>query len=443
MRIINKLTGGSPVKKNMLAYLFGVGINLLNQIVLVPFYIIYWGNELYSDWIVISSLTAIFSMSDVGLNNVIQNRFSIKFSEGNVSECNALLSCNFFIVTVTFFFFIILSLIYLFYVNITDHMSIRVLNRSEAGWVFLLLLAKVFISMYSGIQNAIYRATHHADRAVYLDQFVFLIVVLITFFFVIAKLNLVFLCVFICIPYIVLVVIKHFDSKKYFKHHISLIHFDWALIRKLLLPSLSFMSFPVGNSIVLQGFTLIVNKFFGADEVVLYNTSRTLCNFIKTLLGTIQNSVWPEYSIAFGKRNLDRMRQLHKKCLLLSIGFSILIGSIILIGGPYVYDIWLHGNVPFSYPLMIGFIIALIIESTWISSSITVMATNNHSFLGVSYVTISSIVLLLAIVIVDHFDYLPVITIPLIILQILMMIIAINESLKLTKDTLVNLLSFR
>ena len=426
-----------------MANLFGVGINLLNQIVLVPFYIIYWGNELYSDWIVISSLTAIFSMSDVGLNNVIQNRFSIKYSEGDMEECNALLSCNYVIVTIIFALFLILAFLYLSISDFTEHIGIRVLNHREAGLVFVLLLAKVFISMYSGIQNAIYRATHHADRAIYLDQVTFFIVVLITFIFVITKMNIVFLCSAICLPYVLLVVFKHFDSRRYFDHHISLFHFDWPLVRKMLVPSLTFMSFPAGNTIILQGFTLVVNKFFGADEVVLFNTSRTMCNFIKTLLGTIQNSVWPEYSIAYGKKDYGRMRDLHKKSLHLSVGLSLLIGIFIMVFGPFIYDLWLHGEVPFNYPLMIGLVGALIIEGTWISSSVTVMATNRHNRLGLSYVITSSLGLAIAVLIMTSQNSLPLISLPLIFIQIIMMVIALRESLILTRDNLRNLLYFR
>lgn len=432
----------SPIKRNLIANLFGVGINLLNQIVLVPFYIIFWGNELYSDWIVISSLTAIFSMSDVGLNNVIQNRFSIKYAEGDEKECNSLLSCNFIIVTIIFAFFLLLAAIYLSVFDINGQMGICVLSRREAGWVFTLLLAKVFISMYSGIQNAIYRATHHADRSIYIDQITFLIVVLITFILVIAKVNMVYLCISICIPYVVLVVFKHFDSRKYFDHHISIFRFNWPLVKKMLLPSLTFMSFPAGNTIIIQGFTLVVNKFFGADEVVLYNTSRTLCNFIKTLLGTIQNSVWPEYSIAYGQKNYDRMRSLHKKSLHLSVGLSLLVGISIVLFGPFIYKLWLHSEVPFNYPLMIGFVIALIIEGAWISSSVTVMATNNHNRLGLSYVITTSLGLVLAIILMFYYKNLPLLTVPLIIIQVTMMVIAVRESLRLTQDKLKHLLHF-
>lgn len=94
-----KLSINSPLRKNFVANLFGIGVNLLNQIVLVPFYIIYWGKDLYSDWIVLSALTAFFCMSDMGLNSVIQNRFSIKYAQNKREECDSLLANNVVIVS--------------------------------------------------------------------------------------------------------------------------------------------------------------------------------------------------------------------------------------------------------------------------------------------------------------------------------------------------------
>ena len=67
----------STISKNLIANIFGVGIQLINQVILIPLYLIYWPIDLYSDWIVITALSAFFSMSDMGLNSVTQNQFSI------------------------------------------------------------------------------------------------------------------------------------------------------------------------------------------------------------------------------------------------------------------------------------------------------------------------------------------------------------------------------
>lgn len=432
--IFEKLKSQSPVRRNMMASLFGVGVNLLNQIVLVPFYIICWGNELYSDWIVISALMTIFSISDAGLNNVIQNRFAIEFSKGQKNECNDLLNANFAIISITLLFMLALSGAYLCFFDISDHMGLHVLSRWDAGIIFLLLLLKVFIAMYSGVLNSIYRANHHADKAIFYDQITFLIVVLITFGFVITKESMIGMCIAICIPYLLNIGFKLSDSKKHFDHKISLLKFNRPLVKSLLLPSLSFLSFPIGNTIVLQGFTLVVNKFFGADEVVLFNTTRTLCNFMKTLVGTVQNSVWPEYSIAYGKADFSRMRKLHRKTIRVSLFFTIAMGTALLIVGSTIYEIWTRGKVEYSFMLMLGFVIALIIESIWISSSVTVMATNNHTKLGISFVLSAALALGLATLILTLKAQLNLITLPLIFMQIAMACIALREGLQLTHD---------
>ncbi len=426
----------SPIRKNMLANIFGVGVQLLNQIILVPFYILFWGNELYSDWIVISALTTIFAISDVGLNNVIQNRFSIKLSEGNFKECNSLLTDNFLLVTATLFLTLLGCGIFIYIWDITKVMSLHLLSRSEANFVFIILIIKVFVGMFSGIENAIYRATHNASISVYIDQIGNLLVALITLLCIILKLPITLLSVSICIPQIAILIFKHFHSRKYFKYKLALSNADWTLFKSVLLPSLSFMAFPLGNTIVLQGYTLIVNSFFGADSVVLYNTTRTLCNFIKTLLGTLQSAVWPEYSIAYGREDFKLMKHLHRKILKITIATSSVAGIFLLLVGPLIFRIWTNASVPFSYSLMAVYVSVLFIESLWTSSSVTLMATNNHTRLGIYYVFSAAISILLAFVVSKCVDNcsLPLMSSTLFLMHLIIASYTIKAGFKLTRD---------
>lgn len=430
--------GNSPIRKNMTANLFGVGVQLLNQIVLVPFYILFWGNELYSDWIVISALTTIFAMSDVGLNNVIQNRFSIKLSEGEHKECNSLLTDNFLLVAITLLLTLLGCLVFVGFWDITKVMNLHLLTRTQANFVFIVLLVKVFIGMFSGIENAIYRATHNASISVYMDQIGNLVVALLTLGCILLKVPVVIMCVLICLPQAILLVVKHFHSKRYYNYKFSLFSADWPLFKSVLLPSLSFMAFPLGNTIVLQGYTLVVNSFFGADSVVLYNTTRTLCNFIKTLLGTLQGAVWPEYSIAYGKGDFSLMRHLHHKILKVTVLTSTCAGLGLLLFGSFIFKVWTHNAVEFSYTLMGVYVCALFVESLWTSSSVTLMATNNHTKLGIIYIVAASLAIALANGLLSLIDgcSLALMTTSLIFMHIIIASYAINAGFKLTKDKL-------
>lgn len=400
MNIIN-----SPIRKNVVANLFGIGVNLLNQIVIVPFYIIYWGNDLYSDWIVISALTAFFGMSDIGLNSVIQNRFSIKYSQGEVQECNSLLISNFTIVGIIGFTCIMIGIIYISFFDISRQMGLNILSRSEGNTIFIILLCQVFIQMFSSIENAIYRATHNASVAVYYDQTAKLIIVGITFLCLLLNVSIVVMCFLICLPNLLLIFIKHFNAYKYYHLKFSVNFVNWKLIKEILQPAIMFMSFPTANAIILQGFTLIINRFYNADAVVLYNTTRTMCNFIKSFLNTIFFSVWPEFSIAYGEKNKSKMKTLIHKAVFLSTGIATLICLGLLLFGPSVYKIWTQGQITFSYALMIAFLIELMCNMLWNIKSVALVSTNNHMQLGFFFILTSLFSLFAAMLLAQaHFS---------------------------------------
>ena len=430
----------SPIRKNLVAHGFGIVVQLVNQLVLVPFYILFWGNELYSDWLVLSAVTLIFSMSDIGLNNVIQNRFSIKLPKGNHKECDSLLTDNFLLVFITLMVTLVGSSFFVVFWDITNVMNLHVLTREQANYVFLILIIKVFIGMFSGIENAIYRATHNASISVYIDQIGNLIVAFLTFACILGKIPITIMCVLICLPQLALLIVKHFHSKKYYNYHFSLHSADWLIFKSVLIPSLSFMAFPLGNTIVLQGYTLVVNAFFGAYAVVLFNTTRTLCNFIKTLLGTLQNSVWPEYSIAYGKGDYDLLRYLHRKILKITIATSFFAGIGLFVLGPFIFRIWTHNAIVFNHDLMCVYIIVLFIESLWTSSSVTLMATNNNTKLGITYIFAASFAIAMAYTLnyTTPSCSLALTSGTLIIMHIIVACYTIQAGFKLTKDNLLN-----
>lgn len=430
----------SAIKKNIIANLFGVCVNLLNQIVLVPIYILHWGNNLYADWLVLTSITVIFSMSDVGLNTVIQNRFSISLSQNKSIECNSLLSTNVIIVSTIFLASLIFIGIFVSCVNLADSLNLHTINRTEANLIVFLIVIRVFITMYSQIENAVYRASHKSSRCVYLDQISILLCVVLTILCLYSHLSVASLCMILCLPPIFVLVIKYFDSRKLFIFKFSLKEVTWHLFTELLKPAIAFLSFPVGNALILQGYTFIVNKYYGADEVVSYNTTRTMCNFIITFLGTIQASVWPEYSIAYGKKEYPRMRSLHSKAMTTTFLGAFLLSVIILTAGPFIFHIWTKGKVAFDYWLMTVFLISIFFKMFWTSSGVTLMATNQHNTMGRVYLAGTLISFVMGYYFASIGTSVIVIAMTILIAHLSLDLYTIKASLSLTQDNLKSLI---
>lgn len=428
----------TPIKKNFVAYLLNVGVNLLNQIVLVHFYLAFWKIELYSDWIVLTAITVFFSMSDTSLNTVIQNRFSMSLSQNKYQECQSLIVCNVFLVTIIFLLSIFVSILYLNIFDITDNMNLIILNREDASSVFFILILGVFIRMYAAIENSIFRAFHKNNICVLIDTVTNLSIFVITLLCVMCGFSVVMLSVFVTIPSLVSIRIKHYYSKRYFEYSISYKNIDFGLLKDVFKASVSFMFFPLGYAVLIQGFTLVVNKYLGANSVVQFNTTRTMCNFLKTLTGTIQNSIWPEFSIAYGKKNYVYMHILLYKVVVYSLAIVLLVSLVLFLFGPLIYKLWLKGEVEFNYSLMLSFLIVLFFSVLWNTNGITLYSTNNHLMLSVYFLLLSILSLLVSIVLISQFKLLILSVYSMLIVDLSLSIYTVKYNCKFVNSKIIN-----
>jgi O-antigen/teichoic acid export membrane protein len=432
----------SPIKKNILASFTTIAVQLLNQIVLVPFYLTFWDVNLYSDWIVLMAIVSFFAMSDVGLNNVTINRFVIKYSEGNYNECKSLLINNFFLIFIVGVICIVTSLMYINFVDIVKVLGLHSLSRIDANYILIVLLLKIFVGLLSSVFGGIYNATQNTYKAILLTNLSILAEFFVIFVALLFQLPIVTLVSIYLLPKLLLFLYFLIDANKYFAFSFKLKYFDFKLLKEVMIPSVSFMSFPFAYTVIFQGFTLLVNKYFGANSVILFNTTRTMANFIKTLLSSVQNSVWPEYSIAFGKSDFNRMRILHRKTLVISTTISTFLCVFLLFFGDFIYEIWTHGKIQFDLNLMIAFLMIVFVQSFWTSSSITLMATNNHTKLGGLFLSLSLISLTVAYVLLQIFPNIILTTSCMLLIDLGIAVYAINRAVELTQDSVNELISY-
>ena len=89
---------------------------------------------------------------------------------------------------------------------------------------------------------------------------------------------------------------------------------------------------------------------------------------------------------------------------------------------------------------MAVYVLVIFMESLWISSSVTLMATNNHSKLGVIYVLSATISIGIANILASHLENcsLALITTTLILMHALVASYTIKAGFKLTQDTIWN-----
>lgn len=437
MKIFN-----SPLKKNLLANFAGIGVQILNQILLVPLFLRLWDVNLYGDWIVITAISSFFAMSDAGLNSVTSNRFTISYAAGKIEECKSLLANNYLLIIVVGCLSLVGAIGYVAIWDIIPSLGLHQLGRREASFVFVILIAQVFLGMATSVIDVLYRANSLNHIAVNLSNGVRLAEFGVVLMCLIGSASMWLLVLLFQIPRCAVFVYKLWNTRSLFKYRVGPRDVDLGLLKTMVYPSLTFMAFPSGNAIVYQGFTLLVNKLFGAEAVVLFNTTRTLCSFLRQMLATMQQAVWPEYSIAYGKNDVSRMRQLHRRAFSIAVSGGLGIGTGLLVSGPWIYQLWTHGKVPFSHTLMAAFLLVMLIEVMWQTSSVCLMATNNHSRLGIGYVLTAALSISLAAVVSHWSRSLAVIQLCQLAIHVPLSVYAVKQGLTMTEDRLLPLLQF-
>ena len=409
-------------------------IHFLFQLISIPLFMKYWGIELYGEWIVLNALTAYFAMSDIGLNTVTTNEFSINYKQKNNRKCNILFNNNLFFI-IPIFAFIFISIIALnVFADLSQLLNFNLISEEIAEFGLFSLILHIFFVMVSNLYSSVYRATHNYSRAVTIDNIVRVFEYSTLLIAVILNFSLFIIFMLYPLPRFLGLIFKIIDTKKFFRIKIGLIFFNWSELKKLFAPSLSFLSFPIGHSIILQGFVLLINFTIGSSAVVIYSTMRTLINVVKSGFNVLNNSFWPEYSLAYGANDKDSMRKMHRFSVGISFYFSLFIVSFLLIFGKWIYETWTNYEIEFNSILFYLFLITLFTNTLWSASSTVLISTNNHKTYSIIYLISTIISLSIAYLILILFNSISYLPLALLIIDVLLIYAVLRQSLKIVDE---------
>jgi O-antigen/teichoic acid export membrane protein len=180
------------------------------------------------------------------------------------------------------------------------------------------------------------------------------------------------------------------------KRDIPWIEFGWrhaslVEIRKLVRPAVAFMGFPIGNALNLQGTLLAVGYALGPTEVVVFSTARTVSRVALQMVQMVNSTFEPEMTMAFGVRNIELTRSLHRRAVQLALIIAVLIVTAMMLLGPWFLSRWTGGHVPPSHGLLSILLLVVVLYTLWSTSSTLMTSTNQHQRLAAYYLAATTI----------------------------------------------------
>ncbi|HEY9825440.1 MAG TPA: hypothetical protein V6D19_08335 [Stenomitos sp.] len=421
--------------KGLGANAFGQIVTALIQIVSVPVFLKNWGVELYGEWIILSSIQSYFLMSDIGFSSVAANKMTMLVSNDKRNE--ALVTFQ----SVQMFVSIISIIIFLFAITICSvfpvekSLNIHLLSHKDVYIIILIMTLEVLINLQIGFISAGFRCEGEYARG----SFYFSLNRLLTFGSI--SISVIFGANPILASIISLVVsaicftvmLKHLQRLypwiQFGTQYVSL-----QEIKKLLIPASTFMAFPLGNALSIQGLITIIGVTLGSHSVVIFSTLRTLTRFTWQIMNTINNSIWPELSIAFGRGDLPLVRLLHRRACQASLILSLIFIVLLSIFGLKIISIWTLGTIKPDRILFALMLVVIFFDAFWLTSSILPVATNQHSKVSIYYLLGTSCS------IVFSYIFLPKIglysaALSLLLIDFFMILVVIRTSMRISKDT--------
>ena len=273
--------------------------------------------------------------------------------------------------------------------SVSSIIGIDTISESDTKIIMLLLTSKIFIEMIRGSLSSYFFANNINHYAIYFHISQYILECIIIIFTLSFAFSLKTLSFFLVIPSLIVCLIIIIYNVYYYNYIFNL-SFKRKYLDLLIKPSFSFSILTFSEYILNQCFLILIKRQFDNESVIIYNTSRTLTNYIKNIQGLFSNSVVPVFNFYYGKKLKKEFKNLFNKTNLYTIITSFFLCFTIIFFIDYIWNIWLNNSIELNKQLIFNLVLIQFIGGFWIVSSHLIMSINKHFKLSI-YFVVSSI----------------------------------------------------
>jgi O-antigen/teichoic acid export membrane protein len=387
----------SRLTKGAAANAFGQGANLFIQLSSVPLFLFFWGANLYGEWLILFAIPAYLSLSDVGFAAAATHQMTMLVGGGKKAEAITVFHSTSLLVLCLSICFFVLILLAVLFAPLSQWFSFSQISPDEIRNILLLLSLQVLV----GLQTSVLYAGYNADGQYGLGMFILTLIRLLEFVFL--ALTVIFgggpelvAAAFLSGRCIGFVILKGLLHRKISWLEKGMRRANKDTLRALLRPSLAFMGFPLGNFFNIQGLILIVGAIAGPVAVVVFTSLRTLTRITTQVVTSVNSSVRPEVSRAFGERDFELLRKIHRRAMQVSIWCATGLVLFLAIFGGLIVEFWTAGRVQMDYSFFALLLATVAVNSVWWGSLSVLYGTNNHQRLALYYTLANAVFVALA-----------------------------------------------
>jgi len=185
---------------------------------------------------------------------------------------------------------------------------------------------------------------------------------------------------------------------------------------------------------------MAVGYALGSVDVAIFASARTVSRVALQMVQLVNNTVWPELSLAYGAKNIELVRTLHRLACQTALFLSGLVVLCMMSLGPWFLHHWTGGHVPPSRGLLAILLLVVVVYALWSTSSTLALATNQHQRLAAWYMAGTGIAVVFTYLLARRYGLYGAAE-SLMISEVMMNLYVLPVSLRISQDTFVGFMA--
>jgi O-antigen/teichoic acid export membrane protein len=322
------------------------GLRVVQQILLVPFYLKAWGVETYNDWLLIGAGVSLIGIFDTGTQPYFSGLLQETFVRGDLaafSRAARTAAFNYLMIVLTVVLAFALSY---FAVDWLTVLGIARMDGSQAYWTLGLLALNALLLLPFGVAGSLYRVHGEYDRGVRVNFVIFSLQVVVPLGLLatgqpspVLALGLVGCTV--AGWGIVLV-----------DHRLRYGPLPWGLavptaaeLRTTMAKCLYFLAQPITTWLTVQGPLLLLGHMASPAATVSFATARTLVGVSRQLTVQLALPFSFEISVLLNREEMPAIRRVLRSAVSIIALIGGMLSGATIATGPAVARLWLKGRI--------------------------------------------------------------------------------------------------
>ena len=362
-------------------------IRVMEQLLLIPFFLTAWGAAYYGEWITLSIIPTVLTFTNFGFGSAVSNSFVLAYTGGDKQKAADINKNGILVVGGSILIGAILTAVILLGGSYFHAFENSIIPTHEAILAIALLMTGRLISFYHLLIEGYYRGARKAVLSGFLYAGCSAINLIVGFCVLYWEGEIVeyafsqFLVTTLFTIVYFVIGRRLVDLKGYRGRYILL---D---IKQITSKGMGYMMDPVWQCIYFQGSTLVVRLTLGSEAVAAFNTIRTACRSVSQIFSMANGSIFPELQYEYGQGNMNTVHRLFRVSLLSSIMVGF-IGTIFLsFFGLSVYNMWTQSQLSVSSEVWNTFVISILFNAVWWTAMVAYPVTNKPYHFALASIT--------------------------------------------------------